>query len=457
MAVIERSRRVRPGIRRVAIVAFILLVPIAMHTAWDHYEARRLARIVADIRAKQEPVTAIQGLPARAESPDNAARYYEAAASLVDARDLYGVTGLLNRLDYLPEVDRHQLVQDIRSWLERNREAEALLARATELPFEGYPPGTHYSYRTDRLYRLARLANLRTFERLEAGDTEAAAQSIVRQLRINKAVSASGPTDLSVIGMGWAAIPALRESNRFLAADPRDASLGAVQDAIRELDNDTVLEQSMLAERALALGSYWNESGAWYARHRDMPSGPLWYVMRPLMTRRFVETIHIMTTLIERARQPWPARLHVDVPDEPPDSRGPRRFPFLPIPQAGHTLGTSYRSRAQSIATALALGRTFDAAIGVERYRRATGASPDSLAQLVPAYLPAVPIDPFSGREIRYVKTADRVIVYSVGSNEKDDGGEQVDYPVLRSGALQSRRAPPDLGVSLQVAPSAAR
>jgi hypothetical protein len=104
------------------------------------------------------------------------------------------------------------------------------------------------------------------------------------------------------------------------------------------------------------------------------------------------------------------------------------------------------------VATALALGRTADAAIAVEQYRRANGGNlPDSLAQLVPTYLRAVPIDPFSGSEIRYGTSATRYVVYSFGKNEKDDGGAKVEYPTLRSGPFQDRYAPPDLGVAISV------
>ena len=147
-----------------------------------------------------------------------------------------------------------------------------------------------------------------------------------------------------------------------------------------------------------------------------------------------------------------PPRLHIDVVDNPPGSRAPGSV--LVSAEPSHTLGTTYRARAPSIATALALGRTADAAIAVELYRRANaGGLPDSLAQLVPAYLRPVPIDPFSGRELRYSKSATRYVVYSVGTNEKDDGGLKVDYPVWRSGAFQDRGAPPDLGVAIHVEP----
>ena len=238
MVAVEPARRVRPGFRRFAIAAFVVLVPIALHTAWDHYEARRLARVVSDIRARNEPVTSIQQIGARTDSQDNAARYYEAAAALVYLGDSYGPSGLFNRMDDAGDADRPRIVQEVRSLLERNREAETLLARATDLPFEGYGAGTAYSYRADRLSKLARLANLRTLERLDARDAEAAAQSIVQQLRINRPMTASGVTELSIIGMGWAATPALREIDRFLAAGPSDASLQRVQKAIRELDDD---------------------------------------------------------------------------------------------------------------------------------------------------------------------------------------------------------------------------
>jgi hypothetical protein len=43
----------------------------------------------------------------------------------------------------------------------------------------------------------------------------------------------------------------------------------------------------------------------------------------------------------------------------------------------------------------------------------------------VPTYLAAVPTDPFDGQPLRYKKLAKGYIVYSVGENGKDDGGDQ--------------------------------
>ena len=446
MAIIERSRRVRPAFRVVAIVALIILVPIAVHTVWDHVEARRLSRIVAEIRSRNEPVSPVRQSTARVNSPQNAARYYDAAAALVDfSPDMYGPTGLMHRMSYGSEPERPQLVRDVRAWLDGNGDAEKFLDRATDLPFEGYPPGTGYNYRFDRLFKLARLANLRAFERLDAGDGDRAARAIVQQLRIHRVVGAD--TDTGWFDSFFTSNMPLRDIPRLLQARPSDAALQQVQRAIREVDDDNALERSVLAERAFYLGQYWNESRGWYARPpRDAAGNPLWFVMRPFTTGRIVAMIEMMTGLLDRARQPWPARIHVEVPEKPA-SRDPRGSAFLPSNEMRYALLNGYRSRAENYATALALGRTGDAALAAEQYRRATGALPDSLAQLVPAYLPAVPIDPYSGREIRYVKTADRTVVYSVGKNEKDEGGARVEYPVWRTGAFQNRGEPPDIGV----------
>jgi hypothetical protein len=62
-------------------------------------------------------------------------------------------------------------------------------------------------------------------------------------------------------------------------------------------------------------------------------------------------------------------------------------------------------------------------ALAAERYRRARGVWPAVLADLAPAYLRAVPLDPFDGRPVRYRRLADGVVIYCLGPDGKDDGG----------------------------------
>jgi hypothetical protein len=62
-------------------------------------------------------------------------------------------------------------------------------------------------------------------------------------------------------------------------------------------------------------------------------------------------------------------------------------------------------------------------ALATERFRRAKQRWPESLAELVPGYLPAVPVDPYSGKPLLYKRFDDGVAIYSVGKNGVDDGG----------------------------------
>jgi hypothetical protein len=63
------------------------------------------------------------------------------------------------------------------------------------------------------------------------------------------------------------------------------------------------------------------------------------------------------------------------------------------------------------------------AALAAERYRLAKGRWPERLEDLVPDYLPAVPADPFDGRPLRLRRTDDGLMVYSIGPDGEDNGG----------------------------------
>jgi hypothetical protein len=72
----------------------------------------------------------------------------------------------------------------------------------------------------------------------------------------------------------------------------------------------------------------------------------------------------------------------------------------------------------------------FDALLGAAEiglanriYRQANGKFADTLNQLAPEILPALTLDPFTGKDYIYRKTDTGFIVYSVGEDEKDDGG----------------------------------
>jgi hypothetical protein len=64
-------------------------------------------------------------------------------------------------------------------------------------------------------------------------------------------------------------------------------------------------------------------------------------------------------------------------------------------------------------------------AIALEVFRRRHGRWPETLAELTPSMLPALPIDRFDGLPLRYVMKDGKPMLYSVGTDREDAGGVQ--------------------------------
>jgi hypothetical protein len=101
------------------------------------------------------------------------------------------------------------------------------------------------------------------------------------------------------------------------------------------------------------------------------------------------------------------------------------------------------RACADAYIRTRALLRCSELAIGLERLRKRNGRWPkpgESLAQILPD---GPPIDPFSGKPLRWTETPEGLVVYSVGFDRKDDGGNIDNKKNVR------RVAGTDLGVRL--------
>ena len=63
-------------------------------------------------------------------------------------------------------------------------------------------------------------------------------------------------------------------------------------------------------------------------------------------------------------------------------------------------------------------------AIALERYRLVHGEFPESLDALAPQFTGKIPHDVINGQPLKYRREANgQFVLYSVGWNEKDDGG----------------------------------
>ena len=76
--------------------------------------------------------------------------------------------------------------------------------------------------------------------------------------------------------------------------------------------------------------------------------------------------------------------------------------------------------------------------VACKRFERDKGRRPETLAELVPDYLSDVPPDPYDGEPFRY--SAEKGIVWAVGTNLKDEGGSTKVPDMDETGTLRSRR-----------------
>jgi len=220
----------------------------------------------------------------------------------------------------------------------------------------------------------------------------------------------------------------------------------------------------VVTDRARLLGMYWDDARQWYARAPrafDVTGGIVFYILRPWMANRVAAQVALFNEAVVAARRPWPDRLRIDAPNDAAIAQARSRVPWLPglAMAPGRDLTSAmHRERMQRTANTLAIVRAAIAATAVARFRQTHGALPATLDQLTPSLLAAVPIDPYSGKPLRYAQQDTAFVVYSIGRNEKDDGGKELNQQLSkRWGPYTRARETADIGLQVEFARTAPR
>lgn len=132
------------------------------------------------------------------------------------------------------------------------------------------------------------------------------------------------------------------------------------------------------------------------------------------------------------------------------------RYPY------SHQTGDYYLGLVKYCAATDARLRMADTSLAIKRFQMQQGRSPESLVELVPEFLPQLPIDPFQpdgapsspaaggrgdtaaspsvGQPLQFKKTDGVITIYSIGENRVDDGGSR---------AHDERETPQDITMTL--------
>jgi hypothetical protein len=419
------ASRVRPTLRRVAIWAFFVLLPLAAHSLWDYIEIRRLVREIEAIRAKGEPVSereAVGGNQPLATEKHGAASYYLAGAMLALGTSPSRAITPIREWLLAPTPNREalqQLARPVHELVRKSSDALLLADKAAELPFDGFPAGTEYSYRTAGVSDLSELITARTLSLSQSGDGDAAVNSVISGLQIRRALRHAR----------WMAISGHQVPVVLSLTRPSPQALARLQTALEAEDEPERQLEDFLRERARYVELIWRryygtDSSA--PRYYRLPMRSLTETaMRPWFTHNAVDLLRLWAQLVEVAETEWPDKVRRSAeildayrPEQRPS--GARRN-VNPLLDRGFPVGVF----SQAVdARQLVVDRASRVAVAIERFRRDRNALPASLSELVPQYLREIPGDPYSGQPLLFRSAKDAYTVYSVGPNQQDDQGD---------------------------------
>jgi hypothetical protein len=143
------------------------------------------------------------------------------------------------------------------------------------------------------------------------------------------------------------------------------------------------------------------------------------FVPRAYFKNDMIVYIDLMTAYVDAARKPYPqsviegAQVGADLEKKVPRYYVVSRM-ILPALGRIFSVGQRHMARCDSARVALAC----------LRYRTKHGRLPATVAALTPDFLEALPPDPFTGKALHYRRDAEGFVVYALGENKKDDGGD---------------------------------
>lgn len=422
------NRRWRP--RRMLIVLSILAVFYVAYRLTLHFmvEAK-----LNEIRKQGYPVTLaeLDKWYPQVPAAENAADVYTEAFKAFTTKQpsdtnlpVVGDVKLPPRGVPMPEG----LVQAVSEYLTRNKEALALLHRAARFPVCRYPVDLTQGSAT----RLPHLTNVRQGVRVlllearlysERGRADQAAQSILSSLALARSLSAE-PTEISQLARLTCYRTAATHLEGLLnRVSLPDDSLIELAKRFSELEATTALVRGCVGERCCVIDFSKHPAERISSILEDKSPPPalkskiLFLRVSGLFDVFLLHDLEAMERFLKVCSMLFPEGVK-----QTKDADPPFLFTQVFLINGISRLGNG-RTIVQLAALNTAQVTASVASLAIERHRLSNGKLPDSLDELVPALLAAVPTDPFDGQPLRYKKLAKGYVVYSIGENGKDDGG----------------------------------
>ncbi len=436
-----RSRRFWPAL--VAALAAIVLIPVG----WGVYRAvsadRHLNEALAEVD-RADPGWHLGDIEAgRKELPPdrNSAPLVLAVSGIIPRWNDWPNQELVSQLERLPPQVRLSADQwrGITNDLEDVEAALLLVGPLADRPEGRYTVKWSRDYigtllpHVDAQHRVRQLLWHDLILRAQEGDPDGALADCRRLLNLGRSLG-DEPLLISQLVRNNAARGAVRAAERVLAqGEPADAALADLQRRFAAEDGHPGLAIGLRGERPgmdglmalIQAGDFpWQEVAQWADREDrtgyETTDALLFSVTPGGEKESRAAMLRHITDLIAAARLP-------EAEQGAAFAQAEARRKEMPLPARllsprGSAASRRFREGRAELRCAIA-------ALAAERYRRRQGRWPERLDELTPDLLEKVPADPFTGAPLRLRRLADGLVIYSVGDDGQDDGGDVDDGP----------------------------
>ena len=410
----------------IGLVLFVIIVlALGVRTVFNFTTGKKLQAYLE--KAKSEgTVISLKDLAPSCDDSDNAALLWKAAEALFITPDTEGKTLINQTIENffygrpLQEESRARLAPLI----ERNRKVLDLIVEAAGRPCFRFGDGEKRAYSIDpatvvKMIFAIRLLGSDVVLRAEAGQVQAALEQLRQGMQfIRKKI------DEPLIINNLVALSNMKSLLNCFGQIIRGREMDpAIPSAwIKELDLEawrTRFWRCVETERALAL-----ETGLGVVNgNKDILGAEargnrlFYWLIRPIQKLQIIWVQDMFKESNKMASMPYYQIKALTKEKQAMRKSAPWYFKLSAL------LLADFQSVFLKEATLEAMMLTTKAGLACKIYKNETGHYPENLDALVPELMGTVPIDPFTGKPLIYRLQDGGALIYSVGSNEKDDEG----------------------------------
>lgn len=399
------------------------------------------ARSQAEIREIEASITA-RGEPINAEELNT---YYIESARGKDKTQLFiALTPLLDNKEFLDGVSNLPIVgtadvemvvdpakpfneeEAVRQFFVNNAELmkaieEAGLAEGdVRFPYDFREGFTMLIPHVQSMRGAARLLDLQARFAVREGETDKAFRSLRAIFGVSEALEAEPILVSQLVRIAIRGVAEHAICDLLPLADFSDEQLQQLKDDCLESDWRNAATNALVGERAIARVVFTHPAGM----------GPEFSNLHLITTpedERFY--LQFMTDSVAATDQDFSEMLS-ELERLEDELTNLSQFQQISHPLSS-LITPAIASAINAFATAEARDQATAAQLAIELYRRKNGEPPATLDDLVPDFLPIVPVDPFSKKPLIYRFDEKEIIVYSVGRNMVDDGGTDEEQDMI--------------------------